>query len=155
MAWSKTTSSGNRVSAGIVVHVLDHTEPQVHRRDPTFNWITGLRPHLPLCRYTLTNLPALTSTQSNSAARTARRLGFALRHSDQSKSGPAGCSREKRVKKEVMDGGKAGRAIWKGGQMTESSVVERGHSTAVAREDSLFWGNLTQSNKGFVVMLSV
>lgn len=42
-----------------------------------------------------------------------------------------------------------------GGLETENSVVERGHSTAVAWEDSLFLENLTQSNKGFVVMLSV
>lgn len=54
-----------------------------------------------------------------------------------------------------MDGGRAGIAIYEGGQETESSVVERGHSTAVAWEDSLFWENLTQRNKGFVVMLSV
>lgn len=30
-----------------------------------------------------------------------------------------------------------------------------GHSTAVAGDDSLFWENLTQRNKGFVVVLSV
>lgn len=96
MVWSKTTSSGNRVSAGIAVHVLGHTEPQGHRRDPAFHWITGLRPHWPLCRYPVTNLPVLTSTQSNDAARPASRPGFALRHRDQSKSGPAGCSWEKK-----------------------------------------------------------
>lgn len=32
------------------------------------------------------------------------------------------------------------RAILKGGQETESSVVERGHSTAVAWADSFFLG---------------
>lgn len=114
MVWSKTTSSGNRVSAGIAVHVLGHTEPQGHRRDPAFHWITGLRPHWPLCRYPVTNLPVLTSTQSNDAARPASRPGFALRHRDQSKSGPAGCSWEKKMggKREGgLDGGRAGRAI--------------------------------------------
>lgn len=78
MVWSKTMSSGSRVSARIAGHVLGHTEPQSHRRDPTFHWITGLRPHWPLCRYPVTNLPILTGTQSNDAARPASRLGFAL-----------------------------------------------------------------------------
>eukprot|EP00064_Thunnus_orientalis_P014026 superscaffoldBa00002377_g14067 len=164
MLWSKTTSSGNRVSAGIAVHILGHTEPHCHRRDPTFHWITGLRPHWPLCRYPVTNLPALTSIQSNDAARPTSRLGFALRHSNQSKSGTAGCSWEQGEKMggkwqgsrgRVEGGEDGGRAIWKGGQETESIVVERGHSTAVAWEDSLFWENLTQRNKGFVVMSSV
>lgn len=94
MVWSKTTSLGNRVSAGIAVQVLGHTDPQGHCRYPTYHWITGLRPHWPLCRYPVTNLPALTSTQSNDAARPTSRPGFALWHSAQSKSSPAGCSWE-------------------------------------------------------------
>lgn len=77
MVWSKTMSSGRRVSARIAGQVLGHTEPQSNHRDPTFHWITGLRPHWPLCRYPVTNLPILTSTQSNDAARPVSRLGFA------------------------------------------------------------------------------
>lgn len=103
---SKTTSLGNRVSAGIAAQVLGHTEPQGHHTDPTFQWITGLRPHWPLSRYPVTNLPALTSTKSNDAARPASRLGFALRHSDQSKSGPAGCSWEQGGKRGWKKAGK-------------------------------------------------
>lgn len=110
MVWIKTTSSGNRVSAGIAVQVLGHTEPHGHHRDPTFHWITGLRPHWPLCRYPVTNLLALTSTQSNDAARPTSKLGFALRDSDQSKSSPAACSWEpgKEGWKEAGNRGKGG-----------------------------------------------
>ena len=54
-----------------------------------------------------------------------------------------------------MDVGRAGRAISESGQETESGVVERGHSTTVTVEGSLDWENLTQRNKGFVVMSSV
>lgn len=127
MVWSKTMSSGNRVSAGIAVHVLGHTEPQGHRRDPSFHWITGLRPHWPLCRYPVTNLPVLTSTQSNDAARPTSRMGFALRHRDQSKSGPAGCSWEKGEKRsqEWMEGeqGEQFRRVVRRQRAVWSSVV--------------------------------
>ncbi|MEQ2200097.1 hypothetical protein XENOCAPTIV_022470 [Xenoophorus captivus] len=44
--------------------------------------------------FQVTNLQALTSIQSYDAARPKSRLGFALRHSHQSKSSPAGCSWE-------------------------------------------------------------
>lgn len=108
MVWSKTTSSGNRVSAGIAVHVLGHTEPQGHRRDLTFHWITGLRPHWPLCRYPVTNLLALTSTQSNGAARPASRLGFALRHRvNPAQLAALGKKKGGKRREEWMDGGES------------------------------------------------
>lgn len=99
MVWSKTTSSGNRVSAGIAVHVLGHTGPQGHHRNPRFHWITGLRPHRPLCSYPVTNLPALTSTQADHTAHPLSGLGFTLHHSNHSKFGPSGRSWETGRKK--------------------------------------------------------
>lgn len=97
MVWSKTMSSRSRVSARIAGHILGHTEPQSHRSDPAFHWITELRLHWPPGRYPVTNLPVLISTQSNDAA---------------SKSGPAACSWEKgEIKEGGMDIGVAGRAI--------------------------------------------
>lgn len=68
MVWSKTMSLGSRVSARIAGRILRHAEPQSHHTDPVFHWITGLRPHWPLCRYPVTNLPILTSTQWNDTA---------------------------------------------------------------------------------------
>lgn len=111
--WSKTASSENRVSAGIVVRVLGPTEPRGHRRDPAFQWMTGLRPHWPLCRYPVSNLP-VTRTQSNDAARPKSRRRFALRHADQSKSSPAGCSWEKKEKgvERGMEVGEGWREDW-------------------------------------------
>lgn len=118
MVWSKTTSSGNRVSAGMAVGVLGHTEPRGGRRDPTFRWITGLRPRWPLCRYTVTNLPLLTSPRSNHAARPVRTPRY-----NQSKCGTAGCSWENRAEREGgwMEGERAGGE--EGGRDTESGVV--------------------------------
>ena len=137
MLWSKTTSSGNRVSAGIAVHILGHTEPHCHRRDPTFHWITGLRPHWPLCRYPVTNLLALTSTQSNDAARPTSRLGFALRHSNQSKSGPAGCSWEK-GEKWVERGREVGE-----GRREERMMGEQGEQfRRVVRRQRAVWSSV-------------
>lgn len=74
--WSKTMSSGSRVSARIASCILRHAEPQSHHSDPVFHWITGLRPHWPLCRYPVTNLPILTSTQWNDTALPGRRLKY-------------------------------------------------------------------------------
>lgn len=121
MVWSKTTSSENRVSAGIAVVVPGHTQPHEHCADPSSLWITGLRPHRPLSGYPLTNL--LTRAQRVTASPI-----FALRHGDQSKCGPAGCSWEHTGGD--MEIWTDWRPIWKSGQEIESSVVERGQSTA-------------------------
>ena len=74
--WSKTMSLGSRVSARIARCILRHAEPQSHHSNPVFHWITGLRPHWPLCRYPVTNLPILTSTQWNDTALPDRRLKY-------------------------------------------------------------------------------
>lgn len=76
MVWSKTMSLGSRVSARIARCILCHAEPQSHHSDPVFHWITGLRPHWPLCRYPVTNLPILTSTQRNDTTLPVRRLRY-------------------------------------------------------------------------------
>lgn len=116
--WSKTTSPGNRVSAGIAVQALAHTEPRGHHRDPAFYWITGLRPDWPLCGYPVTNLPALTNTQSNDAGRPTSCPGFAPQHSDQRKSSPAGCSWEQEGKRQgLKEAGKWGEGGGRNGRM--------------------------------------
>lgn len=114
------------------------SRPGPHRTTPPpqrsfFHWITGLRPQQPL-RYPVTNL---TSSQSKDAARPASTPCFALRHSDQSKSSPAGRSWEQSVEGrdgEVEGGwrepGWSHLGGWSGGRAVRSNVV----TTAAAWE---------------------
>lgn len=118
--WSKTMSLGNRVSARIARCILRHSEPQSHHRDPVFHRITGLRPHWPLCRNPVTNLPILTSTQRSDTALPVWRLRYGANPAQL--PGP-----------EPM-------YIEQFGQKIENSVVDRGRSKArICGKSSSLW----------------
>jgi len=114
----------------------------------------------PLCRYPVTNLQALTSTESNDAARPKSRRGFALRHSDQSKSGPAACSWEQSEIKGWKEAGKQGNGGWSksnlegwSGDRKQCDLEWSLNSCGLEIFSSP--GDPTQRNKSFVAALSM